>query len=130
MSNRTVIVTGGAKGIGEAAVRQFANEGYSVAIFDVDQVVGQSLAEELGDSVIFCSCDVSDTVSVREAVASVLERFGSISYLVNNAGILGYGTLTETTDALWDRVMSVNLKGAFNCARECIPHMQSNGGEC
>lgn len=76
---------------------------------------------------MFIPCDVSKGDEVKKAVQKSIDHFGEIDVLVNNAGINPYGTVTETTDELWDRVMNINLKSHFVCARECIPSMQRNG---
>lgn len=128
MDNKVAIITGGAKGIGESSSRLFVEAGYNVAILDTDAQAGEQLAEALGESATFYVCDVASAAEVSKAISDVMTHYGRIDVLVNNAGILGYGTLTETSDELWDRIMRVNLKGAFNCARECIPAMQKAGG--
>lgn len=127
MKQKHIIVTGGAKGIGACCVRLFVEKSNNVTILDVDAENGKKLAEDIGDLCQFIKCDVSDTDQVVEAVENAIERFGEIGVLVNNAGINPYGTVTETSDELWDRVMNVNLKSHFICARECIPSMLRNG---
>lgn len=121
------LITGGAKGIGAASVRTFHENGYRVTFLDTDKINGEVLASELGDDCLFIACDVSQTEPVHNAVGQAIVAFGEIDVLVNNAGINPYGTVTETTDELWDRVMTINLKSHFICARECIPSMQRNG---
>lgn len=127
MEHKHIIITGGAKGIGASCVRLFTEKLHNVTILDVDEENGKKLAEETGDSCLFFHCDVSSTDQVNQAVKKSIDRFGEISVLVNNAGINPYGTVTETSDELWDRVMDVNLKSHFICARECIPSMLRNG---
>ncbi|MDR9366296.1 MAG: SDR family oxidoreductase [Balneolaceae bacterium] len=127
MKQKHIIVTGGAKGIGACCVRLFAENSHHVTILDIDDEEGNKLAESLGDLSQFINCDVSDTDQVVRAVEKAIDRFGEISVLVNNAGINPYGAVTETSDELWDRVMNVNLKSHFICARECIPSMLRNG---
>lgn len=127
MKEKHIIITGGAKGIGASCVHLFAKESHKVTILDIDAENGKKLAEEIGDSCRFIQCDVSGTDEVKKAVQKSIDRFGEISVLVNNAGINPYGTVTETTDELWDRVMNVNLKSHFICARECIPSMLRKG---
>ena len=126
MEHKHIVITGGAKGIGASCVRLFTENSHNVTILDVDDENGKKLAEETGDSCLFFFCDVSSTDQVKKAVQKSIDRFGEISVLVNNAGINPYGTVTETTDELWDRVMDVNLKSHFICARECIPSMLRN----
>lgn len=127
MNNKHVIITGGAKGIGASCVRTFTENSNNVTILDIDTDQGSKLAEDIGSSCLFIPCDVSRTEEVKKAVQKSVSHFGEISVLVNNAGINPYGTVTETTDELWDKVMNINLKSHFICARECIPSMQRNG---
>lgn len=122
-----VIITGGAQGIGASCARVFRKHSYNVVVLDVDVNQGEKLAGELGHSCLFIPCDVSKSAAVQKAIEQSVGRFGDIDVLVNNAGINPYGTVTETTDALWDRVMDINLKSHFLCARECIPSMQRKG---
>ena len=127
IKGRTAIVTGGAKGIGEACVRLLANHGATVAIFDIDSDAGSSLASSVGANCAAYVLDVSDAEAVHSACLKVAAELGSPTLLVNNAGIGYYGTVIETTEEDWDRVLNVNLKSFFLCARETIPFMQSAG---
>ena len=127
MGHKHVLITGGAKGIGEACTRIFVKNGYKATFLDIDQAAGQSLQQELGEDGLFVACDISNTEQVKKAFQAGLEKFGELDVLVNSAGINEYATLTETTDELWDHVMGVNLKSQFICAREAIPSMQRKG---
>ncbi|MEX0904249.1 MAG: glucose 1-dehydrogenase [Balneolaceae bacterium] len=127
MNQKHIIITGGAKGIGAGCVRLFAEKSHNITILDLDADNGKKLAENIGYSCRFVRCDVSNTDEVVKAVQKSINRFGEISVLVNNVGINPYGTVTETTDELWNRVMNINLKSHFICARECIPSMLRNG---
>lgn len=128
---KTVFVTGGALGIGEAACRLFAERGAAVAIVDVDEKAGRQLCIEIeqgGGKAAFYRADVSNFDEVNAAAQAAKEKFGSIDSLVVSAGIQRYGTAVSTDDAQWDEVLGVNLKGAWNASRATIPHMLSNGG--
>lgn len=124
--NKTAVITGGAKGIGEGCVRVFHREGASVAIVDVDEQAGTQLSTELGSRARFFYCDISDEDQTERAITDVIAHFESIHMLVNNAGRLHYATATEESSAGWDQIMNINLKGAFLCSKYTIPHMQSN----
>lgn len=124
--NKTVVITGGAKGIGAGCATIFQKEEANVAILDVDEGTGSKLADELGERVLFIKCDISKENEVKAAVDKIIDTFGTIHYLVNNAGILKYFSVTDTSEDEWDVVMNVNLKGAFLCAKHCIPHMKKN----
>ncbi len=123
---KTVVVTGGAKGIGSACTRAFHKEGASVAVLDRD-AGGIELADSLGARAIFIHCDVSREAEVSAAMSEVSSLLGGPDILVNNAGIQRYTTVTETTEEEWDLVMNVNLKSAFLCAKHAIPRMQERG---
>ncbi len=125
-NNKTVVITGGAKGIGGACSRVFYREQANVVILDTD-VLGQQLATELGDRALFIPCDVSKEIQVKQAMEQAAETFGGIDVLVSNAGIQRYSTVTETSEEEWDLVMNVNLKSAFLCAKHAIPVMQNIG---
>ncbi len=127
LRGRTAIVTGGAKGIGAACVQIIAEHGANVAIFDLDMEAGSSLATTIGPNVLSYELDVSSSSKVSEAIKKVAEQLGTPTLLVNNAGISHYGTVLETTDQQWDRVLDVNLRSYFLCAREVIPHMLTAG---
>ena len=118
--NKVAIVTGGARGIGHAIARKFLAQGYRVAIFDLNAV-------ELGDA-ISLQCDVSDPAQVANSVAKVVERYGRIDALVNNAGIAVFKPLLETSYEEWQRVLAVNLNGPFLCTQACAPVMLKSGG--
>lgn len=124
---KTVVVTGGAKGIGAGCVKVFHREQAQVVILDVDEEAGSKIENQLGDRVLFLSCDISDEKQVAKAMKKAADHFGGIDVLVNNAGILHYATVTETTEQAWDSLMNVNLKGAFLCAKHAIPYMQKAG---
>jgi 3-oxoacyl-[acyl-carrier protein] reductase len=136
LGNKVVIVTGAAAGIGRAVAQRFAAEGCRVAGFDVDEARGVQLADELGAGGIFVPVNVADARSVEAGVGAVMERWGRIDVLVNNAGILRDaqlvkwkdGAVTATmTDEAWDAVLGVNLKGVFHCTRAVAPRMIAAG---
>ena len=111
LQGRVVIVTGAAQGIGEACARRFAREGARVVIADVADARGQALADELQAE--YRHCDVGDKAQVDALVAQVLAAHGRIDVLVNNAGIFKAADFLDVTEADFDAVLRVNLKGAF-----------------
>ena len=111
LSGRVCIVTGGSQGIGEACARRFAREGALVVIADVADAPGQALAAELG--ALYVHCDVGDKAQVDALVAATLQAHGRIDVLVNNAGIFKAADFLEVTEADFDAVLRVNLKGSF-----------------
>ncbi len=129
-TGRAAIVTGGASGIGAATVREFAEGGAAVAIFDINAALGTELAETLraeGRDVAFFAVDVSDEVACRETVERFARARGRLDCLVNSAvSFIGKG-LTSTTED-WDRSLGVNVRGCANMAKACYPAMQATGG--
>ena len=111
LQGRVAIITGGSQGIGEACVRRFPQEGAQVVIADVADARGQALAAELG--ALYVHCDVGDKAQVDALVAEVLRAHGRIDVLVNNAGIFKAADFLDVTEADFDAVLRVNLKGAF-----------------
>jgi len=121
--NKTIVVTGGAKGIGAGCASVFHREGGNVVILDVDTKMGQHFCGELGERTLFIECDASNEPDVSEAMQKSVAEFGGLDVLINNAGILKYQKVTETTEKDWDLVFNVNVKGAFLCAKHAIPYM-------
>jgi NAD(P)-dependent dehydrogenase (short-subunit alcohol dehydrogenase family) len=132
LKGKAAIVTGGAVGIGRACVERMAEEGAKVAIFDVLEDEGRVLADALtasGHDVVFWSVDVADEAEMKEAIDAVADRFGRLDVMVNNAGISGAPKPTdEVTEAEWDRVQGVNVKGVFFGTKHAIPHLRAAGG--
>lgn len=114
---KTIVITGGNKGIGAACVTLALQQGMQVAVLDIDT------QSALPAEVYYQTCNVADEKQVVYGIQNIIQRFGSIMALVNNAGIQRYGTVTETTSEEWDEVMNVNLKSMFLCAKYVIPHM-------
>jgi NAD(P)-dependent dehydrogenase (short-subunit alcohol dehydrogenase family) len=111
LAGRVCIVTGGAQGIGEACARRFAREAALVVIADIDDTRGTALAKELG--ALYVHCDVGDKAQVDALVAQTVAAHGRIDVLVNNAGIFKAAEFLEVTEADFDAVLRINLKGSF-----------------
>jgi 3alpha(or 20beta)-hydroxysteroid dehydrogenase len=127
MDGKVAIVTGGARGMGEATVRLMVGEGAKVVIGDLLEAEGQALADELGDAATFLRMDVSQEADWDKAVALAGE-FGPLNVLVNNAAILHLASITDTTPADFLKVVNVNLLGAFMGIRAVIDPMKAAGG--
>lgn len=127
-TTRTAIVTGAARGIGRATAERFLADGMNVVVTDLETEGVEALAIAAGpERAVAGRADVTDAGQVEEMVALVLERFGSVDVLVNNAGLL-YGTpVLEISEEEWDRVVAVNMKGTFLCSRAVVPHMRERG---
>ena len=115
-TDKVVIVTGSAGGIGEAYARALAAEGANVVIADMDAERGEVVAKDIGDAALFVRTDVSDQASAEAVAAATVERFGGLDALVNNAAIYGGMQLDTLLTVDWDyyrRFMSVNMDGAL-----------------
>ncbi len=125
LDNKVAIVTGGAKGIGYAIARRFLEEGARVVIADLDDVAGPKATAELSvfGQVRYVECDVGERLDVRNMVAATLDAFGDIDVLVNDAAILVKADFLDLDPADFDRVLRVNLKGAFLCGQAVARHM-------
>ncbi len=130
LENRVALITGAGRGIGRATALLFANEGAKLALCDVDEAAVKAVADEIkaaGGQAIAVVADVSDSAQVDGMVGKVIETFGQIDILINNAGILRDARLVKMTDEEFDAVIAVNLKGVFNCTRAVAPHMIERG---
>jgi NAD(P)-dependent dehydrogenase (short-subunit alcohol dehydrogenase family) len=126
LRDRVCIVTGGSQGIGEACARRFAREGAKVVLADIDDARGQALATELQG--LYLHCDVGDKQQVDAVVAQALRAHGRIDVLVNNAGIFKAADFLDVTEADFDAVLRVNLKGAFLMGQAVAREMVRGGG--
>ena len=127
LDGKVAIVTGGARGMGEATVRLMVGEGAKVVIGDLLEAEGQALADELGDAASFLRMDVSQEADWAKTVAEA-EEFGPLNVLVNNAAILHLASITDTSPDDFMRVLKVNLLGAFMGIRAVIEPMKAAGG--
>ena len=132
VQGKVAIVTGAASGIGKATSMMLAREGTSVALADMSVDYGRAVASEIekqGGTARFWQMDVSKESQVKAVFADIAGAFGKIDILVNNAGIGGSGLPTDKeTEAGWDSLMAVNVKGVFFCTKHAIPYMRQAGG--
>lgn len=126
LENKVAIITGGANGIGRAAVEIFLREGAAVVIADRDTKNGAALAAT-AEKALFIETDVSSDPSVSTLITQTMAHFSAIDILVNNAGVDITGTATDTEPERWQRVLDVNLSSIYRTCREAIPHMIERG---
>ncbi|MEJ2485142.1 MAG: beta-ketoacyl-ACP reductase [Anaerolineales bacterium] len=135
LKDKVCLITGGAAGIGKATAIRFAQEGAKVVLCDLVEEAGSQIAQEVGG--VFYKVNVADRQQVQTWVDGVFQKFGRIDVLVNNAGVLRDGLFVrvkegqlvkQMSEADWDLVIDVNLKGTFNCAQAVSPYMINQGG--
>ena len=138
LKDKVALITGGAAGIGKATAQRFIEEGAQVVICDVNAEAGEVAVQELGHQAEFYQVDVTDRQAVQTWVDGVVNKYGRVDVLINNAGVLRDNVLVRVKDgelvkqmpeAEFDLVVAVNLKGVFNCTQAVAPHMirQSSG---
>ncbi|MBP1558070.1 MAG: 3-oxoacyl-ACP reductase FabG [Oscillospiraceae bacterium] len=127
MEHHTVLITGASRGIGAAAARLFAEQGWDVALgYQTKKAEAEALAAQLaalGVRAMAVGADVADAAQVDAMFAAVEGQLGPVDVLVNNAGIAQIGLFTDLTEEQWDRVMDVNCKGVYLCCRRALPAM-------
>lgn len=128
MAGRVALVTGGARGMGASTVRRLAAEGAQVVITDVLDAEGEALAAELGENVMYRHLDVTDEAGWAEVAAAAKERFGPVTALVNNAGIVLQAPTLETTAEDFRKILEVNVTGVFLGTKAIAPQMIEAGG--
>lgn len=131
LSGKTVIITGGGSGIGKAMSILFAKQGAEVFVLDLDQSGSEKTIEEIssaGGRARFIKCNISVVAHVDEAVRTITATNSTVDILVNNAGIAHVGTVETTSEAEFDRLYAVNVKGVFNMVKALAPYMKEKGG--
>jgi NAD(P)-dependent dehydrogenase (short-subunit alcohol dehydrogenase family) len=126
LAEKVVIITGAGRGIGRAAALLFASEGARLALVDINEESGEAAAEEVrlqGGEAIYVKTDLTHSAQVKMMADTVVEKYGRIDVLYNNAGINHFGKVTDADEAAWDRVMAVNAKSVFLTCKFVIPVM-------
>lgn len=127
-TGRSAIVTGGARGIGAAIVRALAKENIAVVVADLLEREGTELARSLGPNVMFQRLDVTDKSMWRDVIDQTAATFGPLAILVNNAGILDFGSIEDESPAMFRHVVEVNLHGSWLGMHMAVPHLRAGGG--
>ena len=129
---KSILITGAATGLGRATALKLAEQGHQLTVVDFNEVEGQNtvnMAKALGAEAIFVKADVSNEEQVKNYVAKAIEAFGQIDVFFNNAGLMvPFRLIHEYDENEFDRIMNVNVKGAFFGVKYVIPHMLENGG--
>lgn len=131
LRDRIIVITGGASGIGEAIVEACAMQNARVVFLDIQDAAAEQLVRRIKlagiSSPVYYHCDLTDITTLETTVAEILNRFGTVDVLVNNAGNDTRHSIEEVTAAYWDRSMAINLKHQFFMSRAIIPSMQKTG---
>ncbi|MGI6517428.1 MAG: 3-oxoacyl-ACP reductase FabG [Bacillota bacterium] len=130
LEGKVAVITGSGRGLGKEAAFLFAEEGAKVVVGDINYESAEEVAAAIGEKggeAMAVKLDVTDPASIQTMVDRVLERFGSIDVLVNNAGITADAQLVKMNQDQWDRVIAVNLKGVYNCTKAIAPIMIARG---
>jgi len=128
LNGKVALISGGARGQGEAESRLFASEGAKVVLGDVLDADGEKVARSIGSSAVYVHLDVTDPAQWQRAVETTIRSFGKLTTLVNNAGILHMEGIEDTTLELWNRVIAVNQTGTFLGMKQAIPELRKAGG--
>lgn len=128
LSGKVAVVTGGAKGIGRAICETFAAQGATICILDIDMDSAASVRAAIGPSCEVYACNVADYGQVRETIGRIAAAHQQIDVLVNNAGAAHIGTVESTTEAEFDEVYDINVKGVFFGIKAAVPYMKQHGG--
>ena len=131
LSGKVALITGGGTGIGRACALQFSREGAKVAVAGRRREPLAAVVAEIqaaGGQALSANCDVAKSDQVERTIREVVSQFGALHVLVNNAGILHVGSVEETSEAEWDRLVDVDLKGVFLVSRAALPELRKSGG--
>ncbi|TET61788.1 glucose 1-dehydrogenase [Candidatus Aerophobetes bacterium] len=131
LKDKVAIITGAGAGMGRVTAVLFSEEGARTVVVDIDEKAGQETVDMIrakGQEALFISTDIADVSQVSSMVRKVTEEYGRLDILVNNAGVYARGDVVSIDEKLWDRIMNVNLRGAFLCCKYSIPEMIRNGG--
>jgi D-sorbitol dehydrogenase (acceptor) len=131
LKDKVAIVTGGARGIGEAVVRAYCAEGAKVVIADIEIAKAQEIASELGANALAVKLDVRDSKSISSLISATVAKFGGVDILYNNAGVFDMGPILEVSEASFDKVFAVNTRGLFFTLQAAAAQMvkQGRGGK-
>jgi 3-oxoacyl-[acyl-carrier protein] reductase len=127
---KTALITGAGRGIGRAIAETMASQGARVAVTDTDIEAARHVAQALPTRGVAFAMDVTSIEQVRNTVEQTVDEFGQLDILVNNAGYVTFSTFEDCSEALWDRIVDINMKGPFLCAQAVLGHMKSRRSGC
>lgn len=127
LKNKVAVITGGAQGLGEAFAWRYAEEGASIALIDLNGAKAAEVAASIagkGRDTLGVQADVARVDEIETAISRIIAEFGTVHILVNSAGVFDVVSIDDTTEAVWDRTMSINVKGAFFATKAAAPYMR------
>jgi NAD(P)-dependent dehydrogenase (short-subunit alcohol dehydrogenase family) len=130
IKEKVAVITGAASGIGKATALLFAKEGAEVVVVDIDEEKGEETVKKIkekGGNAFFVEADVSKAADAKKIADEAVKKHGKIDVLFNNAGVFAIGSVIDTNEKSWDRVINVNLKGTYLCSKYAIPKMIQQG---
>ncbi len=127
---KTALITGAGRGIGRAIAETMASQGARVAVTDTDIEAARHVAQALPTRGVAFAMDVTSIGQVRNTVEQTVDELGQLDILVNNAGYVTFSTFEDCSEALWDRIVDINMKGPFLCAQAVLGHMKSRRSGC
>jgi len=131
LEGKVAIITGGGSGIGRETAKLFSREGAKVVVADYKADAGMEtvrIIKDAGGDALFVEVDVSQSEQVKLMVDTAIDTYGGVSVLFNNAGVVYFGTILDTDEKTWERIISINLTGTYLCSKAVLPHMIKNGG--
>ncbi len=131
LDGKVALITGAAKGIGKGCAEVLARERARIAVGDIDSAAGEKAAreiEDLGGKAVFVQADVSKAIEVQKMIAKVIEAFGQLDILINNAGYHISKNVEDTSEEEWDYILNTNLRSVFLCSKYAIPHLRKTRG--
>lgn len=131
LTGKTIVITGGGSGMGAAMAKEFASREANIAIFDLDEMKGVKVAEEIraaGGNCIYLKVDVTKKMEIEDAVEEVEEKLGKLTTWINSAGVSRMVPFLDCDEDLWDLTLNVNLKAIFLCCQVAVKKMLANGG--
>ncbi len=131
LAGKVAIVTGSTSGVGKGTALMMGKEGARVAVTGRNEAEGEGVVQAIrdaGSEAVFIRADLTRHAECRRLVDETVGTFGGVDVLVNNAAIFPRGRIDDTTEALWDEMMAVNLKAPFFCSQQVVPHMRNRGG--
>ena len=130
LKGKTVLITGGGRGIGRSIANMFARHGALISVTDIDESTASKTAQEIDGKIIGFRLDVSNSESVQSGISQAIDHWGHLDILINNAGYLKFTSFEDCSEEIWNRTVDINMKGTFLCAQAAGKHMKNRRQGC